>query len=87
MCSSGCPTPGAHKSWGECVRSKSTTVFGLETTGSGIGYSYSKAFDRETENYAQAVREGLDPAACTNEAVEAARKAADKAGAPVPMTN
>lgn len=25
-CSSGCPTPGAHDTWGDCVRSKRTRV-------------------------------------------------------------
>lgn len=78
-CSSGCRTPGAHQSWGECVRAKGTGVMGLETTGSQIGYSYSKAFDRETERYGKAIKDGLEPAAVSNSAVDAAYRAADKA--------
>ena len=76
-CSSGCPSPGSHRSWGECVRSKRASVAGLESTGSQVGRSYEKAFDRENDRFAQAVRDGLNPESVTNEAVEAAYRAAD----------
>lgn len=83
-CSSGCPTPGAHRNWGECVRSKRSAVMGLESTGNGIGgYTADKKMHAENAAYRAAVAEGLQPSAPTFAAVDKARKAADAAGAPV----
>ena len=83
-CSQGCPTPGAHRNWGECVRSKATAVMGLESTGNGLGgYSADQKMHRENAAYRDAVKEGLQPTAPTQAAVDAARRAADAAGAPV----
>lgn len=83
-CSSGCPTPGSHASWGECVRSKNSGVMGLETTGNGLGgYSADKKMHRENAAYRDAVSEGLQPQAPTFAAVDAAKRAADTVGAPV----
>lgn len=86
-CSSGCPTPGAHSSWGECVRSKNSTVMGLESTGNGLGgYTADLKMHRENAAYRAACAEGLQPSAPTQKAVDAARKAADTAGTAVRMS-
>jgi len=83
-CSAGCPTPGAHKSWGDCIRSKRTAVMGLESTGNGLGgYTADQKMHRENAAYRDAVSEGLQPSAPTFAAVDKARKAADTVGAPV----
>lgn len=83
-CSSGCPTPGAHESWGACLRAKRTAVMGLETTGNGLGgYTADQKMHRENAAYRDAVAEGLQPAAPTFAAVDKARKAADAAGTAV----
>ena len=80
-CSSGCPTPGVHKSWGECVRAKGTGVMGLESTGNGLGgYTADRRMARENAAYRDARAEGLQPAAPTQQAVDAARRAADATG-------
>lgn len=83
-CSSGCPTPGAHSSWGECVRSKSTAVMGLETTGNGFGGRTSDLkMSAENAAYRAARAEGLQPAAPSMKAVDEAKRKADVAGKPV----
>jgi len=79
-CSSGCRT-GGHASWGECVRSKSTAVMGLESTGNGLGgYTADKKMTAENAAYAAARKEGLQPTAPTHAAVDLAKKNADLAG-------
>jgi hypothetical protein len=79
-CSSGCRV-GGHRSWGECVRNKATAVMGLETTGNGLGgYTADKKMTAENAAYAAARKEGLQPAAPTQKAVDAVRRAADKTG-------
>ena len=82
-CTSGCPAPGTHASWGACMRAKGTAVMGLESTGNS--YTADQKMHRENAAYRDAVAEGLQPQAPTQAAVDAARKAADTAGAPVPM--
>ena len=83
-CTSGCPTPGAHPSWGACLRAKNTAVMGLESTGNGLGgYTADQKMHRENAAYRDAVAEGLQPEAPTQAAVDKVRRAADKAGAPV----
>lgn len=79
-CSSGCRV-GGHATYGECLRDKSSAVMGLESTGNS--YSATKKMHAENAAYRAAVKEGLDPSAPTQAAVDAARRAADKAGVPV----
>ena len=81
-CSSGC-REGGHQSYGDCLRSKRSSVMGLESTGND--FTATKRMHRENAAYAAAVKEGLDPASVTFAAVDAARKPADKAGTPVPQ--
>lgn len=45
-CSSGCPTPGAHETWGECMRAKNTRV-GWAASASGLDRTKDKKFDAE----------------------------------------
>ena len=45
-CSSGCPTPGAHETWGECVRSKNTRV-GWAASAAGRDLTTEKKWDAE----------------------------------------
>lgn len=83
-CTSGCPTPGAHSSWGACLRAKHTVVMGLETTGNGLGGTTAdKRMLAENAAYRSAKAEGLQPAAPTFAAVDQARRAADTVGQPV----
>ena len=84
MCSSGCPTPGAHRSWGECVRSKGASVFGLESTGND--FTAIRRFDRENEAFRDAVKEGLNPESVSFAAIDKAKAAADQAGSAVDLS-
>ena len=68
MCRSGCQTKD-HASWGDCARAARISTQRLDG-------KVDRAFDAETERYRQAVKDGLDPADCTNQAVTAAYKAA-----------
>jgi hypothetical protein len=81
-CTSGCPTPGAHSSWGECIRAKNTVVMGLESTGTG-GFTANQKMHRENTAYRNAVAEGLQPQAPTYAAIDKAKKLADMAGHPI----
>ena len=58
-CSSGCPTPGVHASWGECIRSKNMQLNGLQSLGGDR--TAQKAQDKELNLYAEAKSAGLQP--------------------------
>jgi hypothetical protein len=78
MCRTGCPTPGAHKSWGECARAAN-----LRVAYCGIGggdATEQKKWDQELELYRQARAQGIQPEGTTRNKVVAALKASDAAG-------
>lgn len=54
-CRSGCPTPGAHASWGECLRAARVQIGDL--TGQGAARTTAKRLNA----YADARRQGLQP--------------------------
>lgn len=58
-CSTGCPTQD-HATWGECIRSKSLTVSGLESTGNDR--TAQKKADKELATYREARAGGVQPA-------------------------
>lgn len=76
-CTSGCKTQD-HASYGECLRSKSMAVMGLESTGND--YTKDLKMHRENAAYKAARAEGLQPQAPTQKAVDAARRKADITG-------
>lgn len=80
-CATSCKTPGTHASYGECLRSKGLSVMGLESTGND--FTANKRMHAENAAYKAARAEGLQPAAPTMAAVDAAKRKADKAGAAV----
>ena len=59
-CSTGCPTPGAHATWGECMRAKNTRV-GWAASASGLDASKEKRFQRNLQNYRDARAQGARP--------------------------
>ena len=72
-CASSCSTRD-HESFGECLRSKGIQV------SPHVNGAYSlrqKAWDRELDGYASAVRQGLSPAGTKQHHVDAAFKAAE----------
>lgn len=54
-CRSGCPTPGAHASWGDCVRAANLQIGDL--TGTGVARTTNKRLTA----YAEAKRQGIQP--------------------------
>jgi hypothetical protein len=79
-CASSCVSKD-HVSYGACLRSQNVGVMGLETTGNGLGgRSADLKMHRENAAYRDAVKEGLQPKAPTQAAVDAVRRAADKTG-------
>jgi hypothetical protein len=70
MCSTGCPFPGQHESWGECVRSKGVQLApGLSVV------SERRAWDKELGAYADARAQGVQPAGTRMPQVRAAMRA------------
>ena len=59
-CSQGCPTPGAHTSFGECLRAKSLKI-GYARSSAGWDFTREKNFQRENDAYVKALKDGLDP--------------------------
>lgn len=80
-CSSGCSTQN-HRSYGECLRSKTVATTGLETNGQGFARSTQKAWDRENAAYASAVKQGIQPASTNLRDINRAVEASNRAGAP-----
>lgn len=58
-CSSGCPTQD-HETWGDCIRSKSLTLSGLESLGQDR--TANKKLDKELSLYREARAGGVQPA-------------------------
>lgn len=73
-CTSGCPTPGAHVTWGECLRSKGVQVTELQ------GRDERQAWDAELGAYASARRQGIQPKGTRMHQVQEAVKFADATG-------
>lgn len=76
LCSAGCPTPGEHESWGQCVSSKRIKTQWLGGTGTDFGRE--KKFRAENEAYRTAVKQGLQPRNVSMQAIREAESAAEK---------
>lgn len=73
MCSTGCPTPGVHASWGECIRAKGAYV-------APPGRGSRQAWDAELSAYASARSQGIQPAGTQMRQVRRAVKEANRTG-------
>jgi len=73
MCTSGCPTPGAHSSWGACLQAKGVRVGDLNVTA-------NKQFLRDNEAYRAARKQGIQPETTQRVDVERAVRQSDKQG-------
>lgn len=78
-CSSGCLTPGAHKTWGECVRDKNLKS-AVSIPGKDYDRSGQKAWDRRIDSYKQARSEGIQPASTRASDIKAAVQQSDATG-------
>ena len=78
-CTSGCTTPGAHASWGECMRSKNTLI-SWAASASGQDKSTQDRYDRDLDFYASARSEGIQPMGTKRAQVEHAFRESDASG-------
>ena len=79
-CSSGCPTPGQHATFGECLRAKS-----LKVAYCGIGggdASVQKAWDRELGEFRAATAQGIMPASTKTRDIRKAVEISNQTGKP-----
>lgn len=72
-CSSSCPTPGAHASYGACLRAKNLRVAEVDT-------SQQKRADRNLDKYADARKHGIQPESTRPHHVEQAIRISEKTG-------
>ena len=78
-CTSGCPTPGAHANWGECLKAKGMRI-AYAASASGQDKSAQDRFDRDLDFYAAARSEGIQPMGTKRHQVEHAFRESDKSG-------
>ena len=76
-CSSGCPAPGTHASYGECMRSKSTKVAYCDSANNRDATTQKK-WDSELDAYRAAKAEGIQPATTKRKDIDAALAVSDK---------
>ena len=60
-CSSGCPAPGTHETWGDCVKSKGTRI-GWANSAAGVDLSKEKRWQAGLQEYRAARKQGVRPA-------------------------
>ena len=78
-CSLGCPNPGSHASFAECMNDKGAKVAYANSAG-GFDYTAQKAWDRNLDAYADAKRQGIQPATTQRKDVEQAVILSDHSG-------
>ena len=66
-CSTGCKTRD-HASYGQCLRSKAPAVMGLESTGNDL--TKQKQWDKDLDFYANARKQGIQPASTNRKDVQ-----------------
>ena len=76
MFSSGCPTPGAHKTFGECIRSKGVQVADVEA------HRFNQSMHAGIKDYVAARNEGMQPATVFKKDVAFAREMTQRTGVP-----
>ena len=79
-CASGCETPGAHASYGECMRAKMPRVAYCNSA-NNQDYSRQKQWDRTLDAYRDARRQGIQPSGTSKEQVERAVAISNETGA------
>lgn len=77
-CTSGCRSRD-HMSYAECLQSKSVRPF-MANTASGHDYTAEKKNQRELNAYADARRQGVQPATTRSNSIERAMKISDATG-------
>lgn len=74
MCSTGCPTPGRHRSFGECLRAKGLQIGDLK------GHDVNKRGETDLQAYANARRQGIQPSGIDRASVDRAVRISEADG-------
>lgn len=74
-CRTGCPTPGAHASWGACLRAANIRIGQVDAT-------IQRKWDGELEAYRSARQQGVQPAGTSLAQTRVALDASDRSGRP-----
>jgi hypothetical protein len=78
-CSSRCPTPGAHQTFGECLRALNLKV-GYCRSAAGLDLTRQKAWDKELSDYRSARSQGIQPEGTSTRKIREAVEISNKAG-------
>jgi hypothetical protein len=78
-CTSGCPNPGTHESWGACLQAKALRI-GWANSAAGIDLTKQKKWDMRIREYRDARRQGIKPASTRLKDVREAVKVSNETG-------
>lgn len=77
-CSSSCPTKD-HETYGQCMRSKGVRAVGVDIS-KGFEQSKERKWNRDLDAYADARRQGIQPASTNRSSVDEAVKLSNDYG-------
>lgn len=80
-CTRGCPTPGAHASYGECLRSKTPRIASQRGD-----YATGKKWETEIKEYRAARKQGIQPRSTQLSDIRQAVAASNRADRALDMT-
>jgi hypothetical protein len=75
-CSSGCPTPGVHKTFGECIRGKALQIADV------TAHQHRVSQESQVSEYIDARNEGMQPQSLSKADVQLARDVTKATGVP-----
>lgn len=78
-CSSACPDPGSHESFGACLRAKNLKT-AVSIPGNGWDRSAQSRWDRRIDSYRTARAQGIEPTGTKQSQIDAAVQHSDKTG-------
>lgn len=80
-CSSGCPTPGAHQSYGECLRLKGTRVAYCDSVNLRDA-TRERKWNKELDRARSLMSQGIQPDNTFGPALDKAERVSDATGVP-----
>lgn len=75
-CSTGCPNPGSHQTWGQCVRAKDLEIENPEAR------KFNTGIYAQQDAYREARNAGLQPKTVWKKDVDQAWRITEKTGTP-----
>ena len=78
-CTSSCPTPGDHESYGACLRAKGIKTLHVAKT-NGVDSTRVKRFDAEIKAFRDADRQGIQPDGSSMAQIQKAVRISEQTG-------